>query len=117
MSTRTETAGALSTRFAPPRATPHPAPSSLSHHTARLSPNARPTQPGKNGDANLDGSLVKCVYKVLNAKGKWSALGPDVGGVGGSLYGSNFPYDFVDSYKYGISFQVEVTGQLGKFDY
>ena len=46
-----------------------------------------------------------------------AALGPDVGGVGGSLYGSNFPYDFVDSYKYGISFQVEVTGQLGKFDY
>ena len=89
----------------------------LSLITRRLSPNARPTQPGKNGDANLDGSLVKCVYKVLSAKGKWSALGPDVGGVGGSLYGSNFPYDFVDSYKYGISFQVEVTGQLGKFDY
>ena len=89
----------------------------LSLITRRLSPNARPTQPGKNGDANLDGSLVKCVYKVLSAKGKWSALGPDVGGVGGSLYGSNFPYDFVDSYKYGISFQVEVTGQLGRFDY
>ena len=36
--------------------------------------------------------------------------------IGGSMYGPDFPYDFVDSYKYGISFQVTVTGEIGQFD-
>merc|ERR1711998_95607 len=73
---------------------------------------------GRNGqkDDNLDGSKVMCKLKVLGASGQWSALGPDVGGVGGSIYGSDFPYAFVDSYKYGVTFQITVTGQIGIFD-
>ena len=65
---------------------------------------------------NLDGKYIKCNLKVVSAKGKWSALGPDVGGAGGAIYGTDFPYDFVDSYKYGVTFQVIVTGELGEFD-
>ena len=90
---------------------------SLSLVSRRLSADARPAQPNKEeDDDNLLGSYVQCRLKVLSAKGKWSALGPDVGGIGGSLYGPDFPYDFVDSYKYGISFQVTVTGEIGQFD-
>ena len=78
---------------------------------------------GRNQFDNLDGKYMTCEFIVQALKSvpdgdypPFAGFGPDIGGIGADMYGPNFPYDFVDSYKYGVNFQMEATGQLGTFD-
>jgi len=80
-------------------------------------------RPGRNQFDNLAGKYMTCEFIVQALKTvpdgdtpPFAGFGPDIGGIGADMYGPNFPYDFVDSYKYGVDFQMEATGQLGTFD-
>ena len=74
MSTRMGTGGALSTRCAPPRATPHPAPSSLSHHhsTASTAESNRRSQVSTIAPLSVDNHPTSC----RTTPPLWSAQSP-----------------------------------------
>jgi hypothetical protein len=74
MSTRMGTGGALSTRFGPPRATPHPAPSSLSHHhsTASTAESNRRSQVSTIAPLSVDNHPTSC----RTTPPLWSAQSP-----------------------------------------